>query len=115
MFNNNALRYEIQSLCLSEADLSFFHIFNKHAPIEKNYLRGNESYFMTIELHVAIMKKSLPRNRFSKEKNQANRDNYKIQRNLCKTLLRKTRNSYISNLDKNSHRDIITDEGKDCY
>ena len=70
---------------------------------------------MTIELHVAIMKKSLPRKRFSKEKNQANRDNYKIQPNLCKTLLRKTRNSYISNLDKNSHRDIITDEGKDCY
>ena len=68
---------------------------------------------MTTELHVAIMKKSLPGNRFSKEKNQANRDNYKIQLYLYKTLLGKTRNSYISNLDKNSHRDIITDEVKD--
>ena len=39
---------------------------------------------MTKELHVAFTKRSRFRNKFIREKNQANRDNYKIQRNLCK-------------------------------
>ena len=34
-----------------------------------------------------------------REKNQENRDNYKIQHNLCKKLLRKTKDSYFSNFD----------------
>ena len=45
------------------------------------------------------MKRSRLRNKFLREKNQANRDSYRIQRNLCKKLLRKTKNSYFSNLD----------------
>ena len=92
--NNNAFRSEIQSLCSSEADLRFFiysifHIFNKHAPIKKKYLRANENPFMTKELHVAIMKRSRLRNNFLREKNQANKDNYKIQRNFCQKTFAK--------------------------
>ena len=34
-----------------------------------------------------------------REKNQENRDNYKIQHNLCKKLLRKPKDSYFSNFD----------------
>ena len=87
-FSNNSFRYEIQSLCSGEADLGFFkdsifHIFNKHAPIKKKYPRANEAPFMTKELHIAIMKRSRLRNKFLREKNQANRDNYKITRDLC--------------------------------
>ena len=72
-FDNNTFRYEIQSFCSSEADLGFFkesifHIFNKHGPIKKNYLRANEANLMTRELHVAIMKRSRPRNKFLKRK-----------------------------------------------
>ena len=63
------------------------------------YIRANEAPFRSNELQVAIMKRSRLRNKFLREKNQANRDNYKIQRNLCKKLLRKTKNSYFSNLD----------------
>ena len=102
-FNNNSFRPEIQSLCSGEADLGFF---NKHALIKKKYLRANEAPFMTKELHIAIIKRSRLRNKILREKNQANRDNYKIQRDLCKTLLRKTKNSkkYFSNLDiKKNH------------
>ena len=82
-FNNNVFRSEIKSLCSSKADLSYFkdsifHIFNKHAPIKKKYLRANEATYMIKELHVAVMKRSRLRNRFFREKNQTNRDNYKI-------------------------------------
>ena len=55
---------------------------------------------MTKELHVAVMKSSILRNKFLSEKYQANKDNYKIKRNLCKKLLQKTKNSYFSNLDR---------------
>ena len=41
---------------------------------------------MNEELYVAIMKRSRLKNKFLRQKNQANRDNYKIQRNLCKKL-----------------------------
>ena len=55
--------------------------------ISRKCLRANEVPFMTKEIHVAIMKRSRLRNKFFREKNHENRDNYKIQLNLCKKLL----------------------------
>ena len=103
-FNINAFRSEIQSLYSGEANLGFFkdsifHIFNKYAPITKKNVRPNEAHFMTKELHVAFMKRSRLTNKFLRDKNQANRDNYKIQGNLCKKPLRKTNNLYFTNVD----------------
>ena len=88
-FNSNAFRSEIQSLCSSEINLVFFkdsifRISNKHAPIKITCLRVNEAPFRTKEVQVAIIKRSRLRNKFLRVKNQVNRDNYKIQRNLCK-------------------------------
>ena len=54
---------------------------------------------MTKELHNAIMKRSRYRNKFLKDKSQTNRENYKIQRNLCKKLSRKTKKSYFESLN----------------
>ena len=54
------------------------------------------------------MKRSRLRNKILREKNQANRDNDKIQRNLCKKLLPKTKNSYFSNLDTKKTTDNRT-------
>ena len=78
---------------------SIFCIFNKLAPIRKKYLRANEAPFITKELHNAIMKRSRYRNKFLKDKSQTSRENYKIQRNLCKKLLRKTKKSYFESLN----------------
>ena len=89
---------------------SVFHIFNKHSPIKKKYFRANEAPFMTKELHVAIMKSSRLRNKFLSEKHQANRDNHKSQCNICKKLLRKTKNTYFINLD----RKVFTDNRTFC-
>ena len=60
---------------------------------------------MTKELHNAIM-----RNKFLKDKSQTSRENYKIQRNLCKKLLRKTKNRTLKALIKKKR--IIEPSGK---
>ena len=64
----------------------------------------NEGPFMTKELHNATMKRSRYRNKFLKDKSETSRENYKIQRNLCKKLSRKTKKSYFESLNiKKNH------------
>ena len=60
---------------------------------------------MTKELQNA-MKRSRYRNKFLKEKSKTNRENYKIQRNLCKKLLRKTKKSHFKSLNTKKSRII---------
>ena len=57
------------------------------------------------------MKRSRYRNKFLKDKSQTSRENYKIQRNLCKKLLRKTKKSYFESLNTKKSR-IIEPSGK---
>ena len=54
---------------------------------------------MSKVVHNAIMKRSRCRNKFLKYKSQTSRENYKIQRNVCKKLLRKTKRSYFESLN----------------
>ena len=61
---------------------------------------------MTKELHVVIIKRSILKNKFLRQKNQANMDNYKIQRNLSKNFLRKTKSSYCSNLEEKKKQTV---------
>ena len=76
-----------------------FHIFNKHAPIKRKYIRANEAPFMTKDLHKAIMKRSKLRNKFLKSRSLSDRKNYTSQRNLCKKLLKSIKRTYFNNLD----------------
>ena len=103
-FDNNAFRHDIQKCTFNTADLKTFKetvfcIFNKHAPMKRKYVRANEAPFMTKELHKAIMKRSRLRNKFLKNKNEINRNNYKVQRNYCKKLLKTTKKQYFNNLN----------------
>ena len=63
---------------------------------------------MTKELHNAIMKRSRYRNKFLKDKSHTSRENYKIQRNLCKKLLRKTKTSHFESLNTKKMTDNRT-------
>ena len=45
------------------------------------------------------MSRSRYRKKLLKDKSQTSRENYKIQRNLCKKLLRKTKKSYFESLN----------------
>ena len=66
---------------------------------EKKYFRANKAPFIAKELYNAVMKRSRYRNKFLKHKSQTSREKYKIQRNLCKNLLRKTKILYFESLN----------------
>ena len=75
-------------------------ILDQHAPQKKKYLRGNQSPFMNKNLFKAIMLRSKFRNIFLKNRTEENRRNYSKQRNLCATLLRKSKREYFGILDE---------------
>ena len=103
-FDNEKFRSDIFKMNLNTTDpegfmKTVFHIFNKHAPIKRKYIRADEAPFMTKDLHKAIMKRSKLRNKFLKSRNLSDRKNYTSQRNLCKKLLKSTKRTYFNNLD----------------
>ena len=51
---------------------TIFIIFNRHAPIKKNFTRANEAPFMSKEPHKAIMKRSRLRDIFLKQRTDIN-------------------------------------------
>ena len=53
---------------------------------------------MTKELRKEIMKRSKLRNRFNRNRNHKNWCYFKIQKNYCVNLLRKTKTQYYENL-----------------
>ena len=73
-------------------------ILDNHAPLKRKYVRGNHSSFMNKSLSKAIMVRTRLRNTFLKNKSEQNKINYNKQRNLCVTLLRKSKREYYQNL-----------------
>ena len=63
---------------------------------------------MTKDLRKAIMKRSKLRNIFNKSKNLEADTAYKKQRNICTSLLKKTKREYYANLNPS----VITDNKK---
>ena len=70
---------------------TFIEILNKHAPMKQKYFRANQGRFMTKDLHKAIMKRSRLRNKFLRDTTDISREEYKKQRNLCVSLLKKAK------------------------
>ena len=86
----------------------FIDILNKHAPMKQKYLRANQGRFMIKVLHKVIMKRSRLRNKFSRDRTDTSREEYKKQRNLCVRLLKKAKKDDFANLDTKS----VTDNKK---
>ena len=86
----------------------FMTTFNKHAPLKIKYVRANDAPFMTKKLRKAIMKRSKLRNNFNKNKTLEANKAYKEQRNLCTSLLKKTKKEYYANLNPS----VISDNKK---
>ena len=61
-------------------------VLNKHAPIKKKIVRGNEAPCMTKELSKAIMNRSKLKNRYTKWPSHENFLAFKKQKNICKNL-----------------------------
>ena len=63
---------------------------NKHAPLKKKVVWGNQASFMGKDLRKAIMTRSRLKLKYNKHPTPENRLKYTKQRNLCVLLRNKT-------------------------
>ena len=77
----------------------FQQTFEKHAPLKKKKLRGNNKPFMTKDLNKDIATRSRLRNIANKTGQQSDILRYKKQRNFVKYLNLKTKRNYYKSLD----------------
>ena len=79
-----------------------------HAPIQKKYLRANNSPFMTKQLRKIIMLRSRCKNTYFKNKTVENWEKYRKLRNQCVKLTNKVKREYFDNININSLKDNKT-------
>ena len=72
-------------------------VLNRHAPLKSRIIRGNQAPFMNKELSKAIVKRSQLKTKYNKTKQEADRNAYKKQRNICVKLRRKAVKQYFVN------------------
>ena len=77
----------------------FLKVLDKHAPRKQKYNIANNSNFITKALRKEIMHRFRLRNKFLKERTNESKIAYNKQRNICVSLLRKTKRDYFANLD----------------
>ena len=106
--NNELLNIDINNAELVEFTITVLSVLDKHAPIKRKYIRANNSAFMTKELRAAIMQRSKLRQKFLKERTSDSKHLYNRQRNLCVSLLRKTKGDYFKQLNNK----VISDNNK---
>ena len=90
---------ELKSLDYDSFKNNFLRILNKHAPVKKKFLRANHCSFVNKELSKAILLRSQYRNRYLKTKSESDKIKYNKQRNVCVSILRKSKKAYYKNLD----------------
>ena len=75
---------------------------NKHAPGKKKNVRGYQMLFFNKDLSKAIMTQTQLCNIFLQTRREENRMRCTKQRNVCVTIVRKTKKRYYENLNKKS-------------
>ena len=78
---------------------TFQNILDRHAPLKKKVIRGNQKPFKNRQLRRAIMRRSRLHNVFNQTRLQEDRKKYRQQRNYCVKLRNEARKQYFSNLD----------------
>ena len=105
--NNELLNVDLSNVELSEFTETFMSLLEKHAPKNRNIY---QQIMLTLSqsLRKAVMLRSKFRNSFLKEQIEESKSLYNKQRNICVSLLRKTKRNYYAQLDKK----IVTDNRK---
>ena len=75
----------------------FEKVLDKHAPLKKRKVRGNQMPFMTKTLRQAIMRRSKLFHTFTKSKKQSDWENFRKQRKHCVKLRNKARKTFLNN------------------
>ena len=78
--------------------LTFESVLDKHAPVKRRKVRGNQMPFMNKPLRQAVMRRSKLRNLCHKSRKSSDWDNYRKQRNYCVKLRNKARRDYLNNM-----------------
>ena len=76
----------------------FSNISEKHTPLKKTFLRGNQAPFMTKEFRKAIYNRSRLRKKFCKILSEENEKLYKKQRNKCFRIRKKSIRNYFNKI-----------------
>ena len=88
-------------------EVTFLRVLEKHAPMKQKVLRANDKPYMTKVLRNAIMRRSVLRNRYLKDKSDESLKMFKKQKNYTKRLAKRERTKYFANLDLNKYTDNI--------
>ena len=103
------LKNELQSLEINwtydDFEDVFMKVLNKHAPMKKKYVRGNNAPFMNQTLTKAFMHRSKLKNKYNKNPTEENKRVYNQHRNYCVSLLKKEKKKYYNNLDLTIFKD----------
>ncbi len=73
----------------------YIEILNEHAPLKQTVIRGNQVSYMTEEWCKEIRYRNKLWKKFTRNRTNANYDQYKIQRNKCTSLRRKAIKEYF--------------------
>ena len=92
--NDNSEKYDLVSTQVSE-------LLDKHAPLKRRKVRGNNKPFVTKELRSAIMNRSRLRNKYNKWKSRENYIAYRQAKRLCDTLCENAKIQYFKNATSN--------------
>ena len=103
--NSEFLKIDINNAELKELNEFFLKVLDKHAPRKQKYIRANNSNYITRALRKEIMHRSRLRNKFLRERTKESKVAYNKQRNICVSLLRKSKRDYFANLDTKIMKD----------
>ena len=99
LFKKSLNDFNTDDIIVDIFKMTFLNVLNMLPSLKKKYLRANHSRFINKEFNKAIMQRSMLRNAYLKDKTRAARIAYKKQRNVCVSILRKSKKCYYENLD----------------
>ena len=78
----------------------FLSVVNRHAPLKKENVKGNQAPFLTKELRKEIYTRSKLKYKYNRYPIKKNNPIYKKQKNKCVSLRRKAIKVYFNNMTK---------------
>ena len=75
---------------------NFLEAIDKHAPLKKKYVRGNQVPFMNRDFQKAIYTRTRLKNKYWRDPSRENEPADKKQKNLCVSIRRKSITNYLN-------------------
>ena len=99
------LKIDINNAELKEFKEIFLKVLDKQAPRKQKSIRANNSNYIKEALRKEIMHRPRLHNKFLRERTKESKVAYNKQRNICVSLLRKSKRVCFANLDTKIMKD----------